>query len=243
MSENLRIALVVEGGLEYPVIHAALEAVLPEPFILVQLQPESTEPRLGGGWCGVVKWCHEIAQRHNGSLIEDPTFQINPYDLIIIHVDVDVALFHYSDCKGPVENLAQENGWESLPCAQTCPPVEDTVNALVEVIKSWLGKAKPDNYTLFCLPAQSSGTWLAAAVLPPSHPLLSGGECEQDIEKKLDSSVLRKGQRIKKSKRSYRNQAPNITAQWEQVKQICSQAEQFEHSVLAALNLDCESPA
>ena len=104
MSKALRIALVAEGPTDFEVIQAALKAVLPDPFVMVQLQPEPTQPKLGGGWCGVLKWCHEVAQRHDGPLLEDPTLQINPYDLILIHLDVDVALKQYPDCGDTVEN-------------------------------------------------------------------------------------------------------------------------------------------
>jgi hypothetical protein len=42
MSE-LRIALVAEGPTDYETIQAALKAVLPDPFVMIQLQPEATQ--------------------------------------------------------------------------------------------------------------------------------------------------------------------------------------------------------
>lgn len=65
---DLRIALVAEGPLtEREILKAALQAVLaPRTFELVQLQPESTLPKLGGGWGGVLKWCKDVATRHAG---------------------------------------------------------------------------------------------------------------------------------------------------------------------------------
>jgi hypothetical protein len=66
MSKPLQIALVAEGPTDFEVIQAALKAVLPTPFVMTLLQPESTQPRLGGGWGGVLKWCYEIQQRHQG---------------------------------------------------------------------------------------------------------------------------------------------------------------------------------
>lgn len=235
MSKELRIGLVAEGPTDYEVIQAALKAVLPNPFILVQFQPEATQPQMGTGWCGVLKWCDQIAQRHQGPLLEDPTLQVNPYDLLIIHLDVDVALMSYSNCGEPVGNFSMEKLWKSLPCAKPCPPVSDTVQALHEVLTSWLGQVKQDSFTIFCLPAQSSGTWLAAAVQSPTDPLLAGGECDPNIETSL--AQLKKNERIKKKVKEYRAHAPQITQQWAQVKQICSQAEQFESSVLTAINL------
>jgi len=48
MSE-LRIALVAEGLTDYEVIKAALNAVLPNSFVMQQLQPEATQPKLRTG--------------------------------------------------------------------------------------------------------------------------------------------------------------------------------------------------
>ena len=228
---DLRIALVAEGPTDFEVIQAALKAVLPNPFVLVQLQPEATQGSSGTGWCGVLKWIQAAHQRHNGSLDTDPT--LIGFDLLIIHLDVDVASKQYADCGPSIESIAQKNNWAVLPCAQSCPPVVHTVNALDNVIKSWLGQTTPGNQTFFCLPAQSSGTWLAAAVLPPNHPLLENGECNLTLESQL--AYLSKNLHIKKTLREYRHQAPRITEKWEQVKKICTQAGIFEHFVLTTI--------
>lgn len=231
MSNELRIALVAEGPTDFEVIQAALKAVLPNPFILTLLQPEPTQPRLGGGWGGVLKWCYESQQRHHGLLELDPT--LANFDLVIIHVDVDVASKQYADCGSTVETWAQAHNWKTLPCPMPCPPVSDTVDNLVEVIQSWLGGVQLGDRTVLCLPAQSSGTWLAAAVIPPGDSHLAGGECNPNIENNL--AKLPKSQRIKKSRREYQNYAPHITQQWIQVKQLCTQAANFEQTILTAL--------
>jgi len=231
---DLRIALVAEGPTDSVVIEAALKSVLAKPFTMVRLQPEATPGITGTGWSGVLKWCqaaHQRHQLHHGSLDTDPT--LVGFDLIIIHLDVDVASMQYGDCGGSLAAIAQDSNWGSLPCKQPCPPVSDTVDLLGEVIKSWLGQVTPGDRTLFCLPAQSSGTWLAAAVLDSSHPLLAKGECDLTLESRLEQ--LPKDRRIKKTPRDYRSHAPHITQKWLQVKQICTQAEVFEHLVLATI--------
>jgi hypothetical protein len=228
---DLRIALVAEGPTDYEVIQAALKAILIDPFVMVQLQPEATQGITGTGWCGVLKWLLAAQQRHSGSLETDPT--LVGFDLLIIHLDVDVASKQYADCGQSIEDMAQKNNWGSLPCAKPCPPVSNTVNALNQVIKGWLGQSTQGNHTVFCLPAQSSGTWLTAAVLPSSDPLLTNGECNLTLESKL--AQLPKKDRIKKTAREYRLHAPLITAQWMQVKQVCTQADLFEKLVLAAI--------
>lgn len=225
---DLRIALVAEGPTDYEVIQASLKAVLPQPFVMIQLQPEATQGITGTGWCGILKWLLAAQQRHNGSLDNDPT--LVGFDLLIIHLDVDVASKQYADCGSSIEDVAQKNNWVNLSCIQSCPPVSDTVNALDEVVKSWLGQSTLGNRTLFCFPAQSSGTWLAAAILPSSHPLLTDSECNLTLESKL--AQLPKKERIKKTAREYRLHTPRITAKWAQVKQVCTQAERFEALVL-----------
>ena len=128
--------------------------------------------------------------------------------------------------------MARVWGWVSLPCNQPCPPISATCDQIEAVLKSWLGGNVPMYRTLYCLPAQSSGTWLAAAVLPSGHALLVGVECDIRVEKGL--AQLPKKERIKKSVLEYRKYAPVITTQWQQVKQICTQAERFEQTVLVA---------
>ena len=58
----LRIALVAEGPTDYEAIQAALKAVLPQPFVMIQLQPEATGGMMGTGWCGVLKWMQAAQQ-------------------------------------------------------------------------------------------------------------------------------------------------------------------------------------
>jgi hypothetical protein len=112
---DLRIALVAEGPTDYVVIEAALKSVLAKPFTMVLLQPEATQGIMGTGWCGVIKWCQAAPQRHqlhHGSLDTDPT--LVGFDLIIIHLDVDVASKQYGDCGGALPAIAQDSNWGSL---------------------------------------------------------------------------------------------------------------------------------
>lgn len=229
MSE-LRIALVSEGPTDTIVIEAALKAVLgTRPFILNQLQPEPTHPEMGAGWGGVLKWCHAASQRHTGSLDNDPTLE--SFDLVIIHLDVDVAGFCYADCGQAIQDLAQTSGWLPLPCAKDCPPPIDTVSELEAVLKTWLGRTTPGMKTILCMPAQASGTWLAAAVLPLEHRLRTGIECNTGVESGL--AILPKAQRIRKSVVEYRARASEITSRWNAVKAQCTQALAFEQTLLA----------
>ncbi|MEX8506553.1 hypothetical protein [Leptothrix ochracea] len=230
MSE-LRIALVAEGPTDYALIHAALQAILPRSFVLTQLQPEATQPHMGAGWGGVMKWCDAVGQRHAGSLDDDPL--LGGVDLLIIHLDVDVAGSCYAQCGPAVEAMAAAKGWAALPCTQPCPPVGDSVTPLAAALHSWLGQAHTGHKTILCLPAQSTGTWLAAAALPQGHALLAGAECHRDLEARLGQ--LAKGQKIRKTVRDYRAFAHRVVDNWATVKALCSQAQAFERAVLAAI--------
>lgn len=233
---DLRIALVAEGPTDYVILEAALKAFLGRDFVLTQLQPEATKPEMGSGWGGVLKWCNQVSKRHAGSVGQEPT--LVGYDLLIIHLDVDVSTFQYGDCGAEVDQLANSLNWGVLPCVQPCPPVGDTCNALSTVVQSWLGQASIGEGSVLCFPAQSSGTWLAAANLDSGHALLINAECNINVESGL--SQLPKKYKIKKTKRDYLLKASTLTANWSQVKSICSQAQVFEHEVLNAIALNVE---
>jgi hypothetical protein len=224
MSEP-RIALISEGLTDLIVIEAALKAILQRPFVLSQLQPESTRPEMGGGWCGVFKWCQEFRLRGTASIEADPT--LSQFDLVVVHLDADVADKHYLNCGQAVALAA--NPLQALPCARPCPPPADTVAALEQVLLSWLGIAATGPKSLFCIPSKTSDAWLAAAALPAGHALLTGLECNLNLETSL--AQLPRTQRIKKSVPEYRKHAGAVKSQWEQVKRHCAQAALFEQQV------------
>lgn len=230
MSE-LRIALVAEGPTDYEVIQAALKAVMPDPFVLTMLQPEPTQPAMGSGWGGVLKWCCAAGQRHGASLGSDPT--LAGFDLLVIHLDADVARASYADCGAEAMRMATEKAWGRLPCAAPCPPASDTCANLSAVLASWLAPAVAGAKAVLCLPAQSTGTWLAAAALPVGHALLDGAECDSTLESRLPLLPLE--HRIRKTAREYRAHAGRVTANWAHVKALCGQAATFELAVQAAL--------
>ncbi|WP_298209439.1 hypothetical protein [Acidovorax sp.] len=220
-----RIAVVAEGPTDLIVIEAALKAVLQRPFLLNLQQPEPTRPDMGTGWGGVFKWCQEFRQRGANSMEVDPI--LSQFDLVIVHLDADVANKSYADCGAAV--LLASQGLANLPCAQPCPPPVDTVTALEAVLLSWLGLAATGPKSLFCIPSKATEAWLAAAVLPQGHALHDGLECRLDLEAQLAN--LPKKERMRKSKSQYQALAEHITSQWIQVKAQCTQASSFEMNV------------
>lgn len=217
-----RIALVAEGDTDYVVIQAALKAILQRPFLLDQLQPEPSRPKLGTGWGGVFKWCHEFRQRAAPGMETDPT--LSDYDLVIVHLDADVADKSYADCGDAVVQAAVN--LHALPCSLPCPPPADTVGNMEAVLSSWLGIPGTGAKSIFCIASKATEAWLAAAILPNDHALLQGLECNLNLEVQL--ARLPKRLRVRKTVRAYRDLADVVTLRWGAVKQLCTQADLFD---------------
>ena len=115
-------------------IEAALKAVLRGPFILSTLQPTPTRPEFGGGWCGVFKWCREIAKSGAADLQTDPKLPV--YDLFLVHVDAEVANASYSDGGEALEEASLS--MPPRPCASACPPAVTAADAMRARIHAWL---------------------------------------------------------------------------------------------------------
>jgi hypothetical protein len=224
---DLRVALVAEGPIDAIVIEAALKALLPRPFVLTQLQPESTRPRLGGGWGGVARWCDEFAGRGHVRFEDDPT--LPGFDLFVVHVDADVAEMSYADY-GP-ESVARSvaRGWPTLPRNLPCPPPTGSADAMRTCLLSWAGLQAVGLKTVFCVPSKAPEAWLVAALFNQGHPLLNNLECNSNLEEQL--KALPKAQRVKKTTREYRSREKQITMAWSTVRQRCSQAERFSTEV------------
>jgi len=229
MSDLLRIALVAEGKTDLVMIEAALRAILSQPFHLQLLQPEPTQPDMGAGWGGVFKWCRAFRAGGYAALKDDPKLEL--FDVIVLHLDADVADKKYADYGA--EFAAMAAGLRALPCVRPCSPAADTVAQLRAVLLDWLGIDAPGPQAVLCLPSKATEAWLLAALLPEGDARLVGLECNMNTEGILAS--LPKGQRVKKSKREYEKHAAKIPQAWAQV--ICrrsEQARQFEADMRAA---------
>lgn len=224
---DLRIALVAEGPTDTVVIEAALKAILGRPFILSLQQPESTRPEMGNGWGGVVKWCLEF-RRNFGSMEHDGF--LNQFDMVIIHVDADVAGKSYADYGPDFAFLALSEALPPLPCQQPCPPPAASVTALRTVLMGWLGMAVLDGKMVLCIPSKATEAWLASAVRPA---ITRAMECDLDLDAKLAAQP--KKLRIRKSKLEYQKHAEGIRSGWNQVLARCTQAQLFQQDVILLL--------
>ena len=230
---NRRIGIVCEGITDYYVLKAALNAIITGDFILTKLQPDETpkSKRFGEGWCGVFKWCSDTLS-HEG--IQTGMLR-STYYIIIIHIDADVAQKDFADCSFSAQGL---------PCARACPPAEDTVNNLKDLLESWM----PDNplidLTVICIPSMCTEAWVATALYGTKDPaILTDIECNSNVETYLagkparERLIHRKARRLRKKTDRYRNEAEKITDNWDLVKQHCGEAEKFEENITDALVL------
>lgn len=228
---DLRVAVVAEGPTDAIVIQAALRALLPRPFVLTVLQPETTRPKFGAGWGGVLRWCLDLANRGVRRLEDDPT--LPGFDLFVLHVDADVADRSYADVSDADAQEAARRGWPALPAPLPCPPPSLGAEAMRARLLAWANLTAPGPRTVICVPSKATEAWLAAAVLEDGHKLLSGLECNTGLDKQL--AVLPKRFRVNKNERAYRAREQAITSAWPVVRSRCSEAERFSADLLAAV--------
>ncbi len=228
--EPLRIALVAEGPTDRIVLDAALSSILGDRrYILRLLQPEdslafappSASSGRGKGWGGVCLWCRNTHQRGGGTLRQDLVFET--YDLLIVHLDADVAGCRYSDC-----GLPDDVG--DLPCDEPCPPPSTTVDRLRCVILRWVGETELPPHTVLCIPSKSTETWVVAALFPDDKEMQrKGWECHPNPATRLAAQP--KSDRLKKTEMNYRGIQDRLAAEWPRVCSLLGEAERFSEAV------------
>jgi hypothetical protein len=231
MSNSLRIALVAEGTTDAVVIEAALRALLPCPFILTLLQPESTEPRMGSGWGGVYRWCRQFAMRNARDFESDPVLE--QFDVFIVHIDVDVSSCSYADLGTAVRDEAVALNFPLLPADCTCPPPDHCGRVLRNHVLAWAGIATLGMRSVFCLPSLSTSTWMAASILDDEDHRLANLECVLDAKSLLNQLPV--SQRVRNSQGDYRRNMSNVETAWStRVRPCCTQADTFSDELMSA---------
>ena len=236
MSDPLRIALVAEGPTDGLVIEAALRAILPDrSFVLTQLQPEGSLAfgTRGGGWVGVYRWCKQAASRGAGRLAGDALLFQN-YDLLLVHVDADVAGMRYADD----DSIVPQPGDGELPCELPCPPPSATTDALRAVLLSWCGEVAVPAGTVLCTPSKSMEAWVVAALFPNDLAMKRGIECLPSPESRLGQQP--KARRMRKSQSAYRSVMDRLTGAWPRVatERALSEAHRLHTDFLGCVRTD-----
>lgn len=229
MSEPIRIALVAEGPTDRIVVEATVRSMLGDrSFVLQQLQPESSVAfgDLGTGWCGVYRWCRQAARRGNGSVSGDGLL-FAQYDVLVVHLDADVAAKSYEDC-----TISPEAGDRALPCVMTCPPASDTVNGLRSVVLSWCGEPSAPARMVMCVPSKSTEAWVLASLFPADAAVGPGLECFANPESRLGQQPAHR--RIKKRQRDYQDRSDDFSSAWPEVAKL-GEAARFQAEFLAAV--------
>ena len=221
MSEPLRVAAAVEGPTDAIVLRATLNHLLENAeFEFQTLQPEGSAAfgsaplgRTGVGWGGVYRWARQSATEGGGSVSGSSV--LSNHDVLIVHVDADVAGNTYSSA-GIRHPPSQD-----LPCEQDCLPVEQTTNALRTVVLRWLGLRRGLPQLVLCTPSKNTEAWVIAAVWP-DNPVMRrrDWECHPNPQNQLRALPL--ARRIRKRATDYRAKQSEISAAWPSVTAQCT---------------------
>lgn len=218
MRPRPRVAIVCEGLTDLVVLQAVLNAIFGD-HIPTLLQPEElpggAAGPFGGGWKGVRAWCQQLAAQ--GGLDASPL--ADTYDLLILHVDADIA-------RDP-----------EIACAQPAPPILPTLEALERVLLTWLqADATPERLVL-CVPAQATEAWMIAMLadqglaLPDNFTLSPALECEPDPAAILAAKKQRRladKKSLQKTRRVYASLHFELEQGWPQAVARCVSAARFD---------------
>ncbi|MDM8559034.1 hypothetical protein [Candidatus Parabeggiatoa sp. HSG14] len=226
-----KIGIVAEGVTDFMLLRSLLNHFLDCHCQLIQ--PEIAETQglgghqgaYGGGWKGIRTWCQNLTNDF-GNLTA--FFNKLNIDLLIIHIDADVA---------------RE---DEINCAKPCPPVQDTCEALAKRVMTWLGEPVIDKKLVLCIPADNTEAWILAAHdiqttyhALPDKPL----ECVYKPDMIISNQRYKKPRRLlrtkngkpKKTRRDYQQLIPVVLDNWDDVKRICKMAAKFEKDLQASI--------
>ena len=234
---DFKIGIVVEGTTDRIIIESALNRIFKDhSYTMIQLQPEQIFDHdgfgtTGSGWGGVYLWCRQVVKM-GFNISKNPS--LKQFDIIIIHLDADVAEKKYSYAN----ILSPENN--DLPCVLPCPPASNTTKKLEQVVYNWLNLGGQNFKPLvICIPSKCIEAWLVAACYGQNdNSILIDIECNAGIENYLAQKPAkerfirnRKG-RMKKVTKRYTEYSEQITKKWNYIIEHCAQARQFNDRIV-----------
>jgi hypothetical protein len=221
VSKVRKVGYVVEGATDFIVLDEIVARLLGnDDYIPTVIQPllsgiGGDQGPLGGGWRGVLRWCEELGRDGDfgSSLV------VKNFDVIIIHIDAEVAM--ESDYRH----------WNS-----SCPPASERGDKLRAHMLNLLRSVQPSS-VVFCVPAQSLEAWVFASLYSEDVPKYADFECRKDPEALLiyKPHGLVSGNPPKKITAQYRKHARSIRDGWLFTVTHCGEAIRFENE----FNLAC----
>jgi hypothetical protein len=208
--------VVVEGKRDFPIFEAIIREICPAVEKVQRIHPRSDELSTGStggvretGWTGVRHWC----QRYGPILTRFMHDYGEPLDLLVIQIDASIA-------RRP-----------GIGLERPCPPASDTTDALRELVRQWIGERVPDN-VIVAIPSKTTDAWVCASFVGGDDLL----ECDPEPLEHL-ANVGNLGFRLKQTsdgtvkkpsaKRYEIHLAPQVAACFDQVRNVCGEAERF----------------
>jgi len=232
------VTLVCEGDTDVAILSALAEALVPGDVIVDCVQPErpldqSTQyGELWSGWEGVWRWCERQCQRFGDLAAAMSQPPLAGSQAVVVHIDADVA--------DP----------DKLNCRKDCPPAQDTVDVLRDVLLQWSKVSAAPPGVVLCIPSKAVEAWVYAAL--SSRDDLDGDwlECRDEPESLLaglrgkpklvrterQAASRGGGRRWRKVTDAYRAAAPRVAEAWPRVCKVCTQAGRFDRELRAALD-------
>lgn len=87
-----------------------------------------------------------------------------------------------SVCRFSSGHVATQRRWPGLPNGVPCPPPAGSADAVRPCLLSWAGLQAPGPKTVLCVPSKSIDAGLVAAAFNNGHALLTGLECNLNVE-------------------------------------------------------------
>ena len=210
------------------VLEALLDALVPEdrpPIAWVQPPQDPTELGVRGGWKGVRAWLQDVVGGFGGLsdwFAEGPGRNT---DVLVVHVDADVASDDEMDCERP------------------CPPATATINELRESVLRWAGEVEAPARLVLWIPSKSTDAWVYAALYAETDRrkhITMQLECRKEPAALLcpqpDGLVRKHGKRYRKDEDAHKRVSPRLTSGWPSILRFCPEAATlFETELRAAL--------
>lgn len=141
-----------------------------------------------------------------------------------MHVDADIATEPELTLKG---------------LARPCPPASGACDRIRGHILSLFGCESVPGGVVFCIPAQSTETWVVCALHPETADLHAPIECRDEpaslLVARSHGLVRKSGTTYKKQTTRYRGHAERIAGGWLNVTTRCAEAQRFEAGISGAL--------